>query len=228
MSTHYSIRRTVPALLLAALAAAAAPAQSELDDEHARTLYALGVRCGNQLIDFALTPEELASVERGIRDVVSYREVAVNAGAYRERIRVLREERRPAAVAFEASASRDFVERRAGEPGAERVPPGFLMFELRPGSGPRARASDTVRMHFHGRLRDGTVFDSSVERGAPILAPLAKLVPCWREALKRMRVGGKSRIVCPPETAYGEKGTPRVPGGAALDIEVELLAIAPG
>jgi FKBP-type peptidyl-prolyl cis-trans isomerase FkpA len=80
-------------------------------------------------------------------------------------------------------------------------------------------------VHYHGTLRDGTVFDSSVDRGEPISFPLSGVISCWTEGVQKIKVGGKSKLVCPSETAYGDQGSGSIPGGAALAFEVELLAI---
>jgi FKBP-type peptidyl-prolyl cis-trans isomerase FkpA len=82
-----------------------------------------------------------------------------------------------------------------------------------------------VRVHYHGTLRDGTVFDSSVERNEPISFPLNGVIACWTEAVQKIKVGGKARLVCPSDTAYGDQGQGSIPAGAALAFEVELLAI---
>jgi FKBP-type peptidyl-prolyl cis-trans isomerase FkpA/FKBP-type peptidyl-prolyl cis-trans isomerase FklB len=83
-----------------------------------------------------------------------------------------------------------------------------------------------VRVHYEGTLPDGTVFDSSRERGEPATFPMRGLIACWTEALQAMRVGGRSRVVCPPELAYGERGAPPViRPGATLVFDIELLAI---
>ncbi len=98
----------------------------------------------------------------------------------------------------------------------------------RRGTGESPGATDTVSVHYHGTLRDGTVFDSSVDRGTPASFPLNRVVPCWTEGLQLMKVGGKSRLVCPSGIAYGDQGRPGIPGGAALVFEVELLSIDGG
>ena len=82
-----------------------------------------------------------------------------------------------------------------------------------------------MKVHYHGTLRDGTVFDSSVQRGEPISFPLSGVIPCWTEGVQKMKVGGKAKLVCPSDTAYGDGGQGPIPGGAALMFEVQLLAI---
>ena len=86
-----------------------------------------------------------------------------------------------------------------------------------------------MKVHYHGTLRDGTVFDSSVQRGEPISFPLGGVIPCWTEGVQKMKVGGKAQLVCPPGIAYGERGAGngKIPPNATLRFEVELLEINP-
>ena len=94
------------------------------------------------------------------------------------------------------------------------------------GTGPRPSATDTVVTHYHGTLTDGTVFDSSVERGSPASFPVNRVIAGWTEALQMMGVGAKWRLVIPPELAYGERGAGgAIPPKATLVFEVELLEI---
>ncbi len=88
------------------------------------------------------------------------------------------------------------------------------------------KATDTVKVHYHGTLLDGTVFDSSVERGQPISFPLNRVIPGWTEGLQLMKVGDKFKFVIPPNLAYGENSpSPKIPPNSTLVFEVELLGI---
>ena len=121
-----------------------------------------------------------------------------------------------------------FLDRAATEPGAIRSSSGLVFRTLKPGDGPSPKATDRVKVHYHGTFTDGAVFDSSVERGQPATFPLDKVIPCWTEGVQKMHVGEKARLVCPPYIAYGDRGAPpNVPGGSTLVFEVELLAIEP-
>lgn len=114
----------------------------------------------------------------------------------------------------------------AGGGDAEVTDSGLRITTLREGTGESPEARDTVQVHYHGTFEDGEVFDSSVERGQPAVFPLYRVIPCWTEGLQRMKVGGKARLVCPPEIAYGKQGAPpKIPPDATLSFEVELLDI---
>jgi len=125
-----------------------------------------------------------------------------------------------------AADPKAYLEKAAAEPGAVRTPSGLIYRELRAGSGGSPRASDAVTVNYRGTLVDGTEFDSSYKRNEPATFPLGQVIPCWTEGVQKMKVGGKSQLVCPASIAYGEQGSPpTIPGGATLIFEVELLRI---
>ncbi|HUJ22065.1 MAG TPA: FKBP-type peptidyl-prolyl cis-trans isomerase [Bryobacteraceae bacterium] len=122
--------------------------------------------------------------------------------------------------------SQAYLDKAAGEPGAVRTASGLVYRELRAGTGASPAANDTVKVHYRGTLVDGTEFDSSYKRNEPAQFPLNQVIPCWTEGVQKMKVGGKSRLVCPSSIAYGDRGSPPViPGGATLIFEIELLGI---
>ena len=130
------------------------------------------------------------------------------------------------AVAEETNAGRKYLEQAAKSKEAVKTASGAIVIMLKNGTGPSPTRSNTVKVHYTGKLIDGKVFDSSVERGKPATFPLGRVIPCWTEGVQKMKVGGKARLVCPPETAYGAQGAPpAVPPNAVLDFEVELLSI---
>jgi len=104
---------------------------------------------------------------------------------------------------------------------------GLVYQSLREGSGASPAASDRVKVHYRGTLPDGREFDSSYARKEPAEFPLDRVIPCWTEAVQRMKVGGKARLRCPPSIAYGERGAGQglIPPNATLVFEVELLDI---
>jgi FKBP-type peptidyl-prolyl cis-trans isomerase FkpA len=119
-----------------------------------------------------------------------------------------------------------YLDKAAAQPGAVRTNSGLVYRELRAGSGESPKASDTVTVHYRGTLVDGTEFDSSYKRNEPAQFPLSQVIPCWTEGVQKMKVGGKSELVCPASIAYGDRGSPPViPGGATLIFQVELLKI---
>lgn len=103
---------------------------------------------------------------------------------------------------------------------------GITITTIKEGTGPSPEASDTVKVHYRGTFADGKEFDSSYKRGQPTTFPLGRVIPCWTEGVQTMKVGGKVKLICPPNLAYGSKGVGGViPPDATLNFEVELLGI---
>ena len=104
---------------------------------------------------------------------------------------------------------------------------GLVYQSLKEGSGASPAASDTVKVHYRGTFPDsGKEFDSSYKRGEPIEFPLSGVIPCWTEGVQKMKPGGKAKLVCPPNIAYGARGAGGViPPNATLNFEVELIAV---
>ncbi len=221
---HFTLAAPVAAIaLFAAGAAMAADAESMTEDE--KVFYYLGTAMSANLAPLSLTDEELNLVERGLRDALQGTAVELDAATYGQKLNTVAQERMAAGALREETASREYIARMAAEPGAVTTESGIVILELEPGAGESPTADSTVKAHYHGTLRDGTVFDSSVQRGQPFTSSLARVIPCWREAIPTIKEGGKSKITCPPDLAYGDRGSGSIPGGSALTFEVELLEI---
>nr|WP_316641014.1 FKBP-type peptidyl-prolyl cis-trans isomerase [uncultured Roseateles sp.] len=114
----------------------------------------------------------------------------------------------------------------AKEPGAVVSETGMVYRSLREGTGASPLATDNVKVHYRGTLPDGTEFDSSYKRGEPASFPLNRVIKCWTEGVQRIKVGGKAKLTCPPNIAYGPRAVGGViPANATLVFEVELLEI---
>jgi FKBP-type peptidyl-prolyl cis-trans isomerase FkpA len=197
----------------------------ELSNDDERILYALGVVLADNIANLNLTGDEVAFVMAGMRDTIGGAEPLVDIETYGPRIQGFANQRIQAGVDEEKAASAAFADEIAAEPGAERTESGIVFVPMTEGDGDNPTASDTVTVHYHGTLRDGSVFDSSVDRGQPATFSLGGVIPCWTEGVQKIRVGGKAKLLCPAEIAYGDAGRPGIPGGAALLFEVELLSI---
>jgi FKBP-type peptidyl-prolyl cis-trans isomerase FkpA len=195
------------------------------DEEKA--FYAIGTALAGNLQQFKpISDREIELVVQGLRDVVGDKVLAVEQQEGGALIRTMMQARQEKAAQLESSAAASFLAAEAAKPGAKKTESGLIITNLKPGSGPSPTATNTVRVHYHGMLRDGSVFDSSVDRGQPAEFALNKVIPCWTEGVALMKVGGKSRLVCPAEIAYGSRGAPpRILPGAALSFEVELIEI---
>ena len=124
------------------------------------------------------------------------------------------------------AGTNDAINKAAKEKGAVKTPSGMVYLSLRDGKGKSPSASSTVEVNYRGTLTNGKEFDSSYKRNQSISFPLTGVIPCWTEGVQMMKVGGKARLVCPPELAYGSRGAGSdVPPNATLIFEVELLSI---
>ena len=195
------------------------------DDEKA--VYALGAMLGTRFVQpLHLLPAELELLRKGLADTAQGGKPEFPIDEWAPKIDALARSRVAAGAPAEKEKSRTFREAAEREPGAVKTSSGLIFRTLQPGSGKSPGASDVVRVHYHGTLTDGTVFDSSVQRGQPAEFPLNQVIPCWTEGVQRMKVGEKARLVCPSEVAYGDRGAPpNIPGGATLIFDVELLSI---
>lgn len=129
-------------------------------------------------------------------------------------------------AALPVQAQNAVLDAAAKEPGAVVTASGLVFRALQEGQGASPSATDTVRVHYRGLFPDGREFDSSYTRGAPASFPLNRVIPCWTEGLQRMKVGGKARLTCPSQIAYGERGAGGViPPHATLLFDVELLGV---
>ena len=130
------------------------------------------------------------------------------------------------ASASPAWAADAVTQAAAKEAGAVVTPSGLVYRSLKDGTGASPKASDKVTVHYRGTFPDGREFDSSYKRNQPIDFPLNGVIPCWTEGVQRMKVGGKAKLTCPPDIAYGARGAGGViPPNATLLFEVELLGV---
>lgn len=118
-----------------------------------------------------------------------------------------------------------YREENGKKPGVTTTASGLQIEHLKEGTGASPLATSKVKVHYVGTLIDGTKFDSSVDRGEPIEFPLDGVIKGWTEGLQMMKVGGKARLVIPPEIGYGARGQGPIPPNATLVFEVELLDI---
>jgi FKBP-type peptidyl-prolyl cis-trans isomerase FkpA len=224
MRTRTAFFVAVAALLVSASIAKAAGPDLKTDED--KTFYALGLAIGPQLAPFGLSAAELELVKAGLSDAVLNKEKKVDLKEVMPKVQQLAQSRAAAAAADEKKAGQAFLEKAAAEKGAKKTASGLIYSETKPGTGEQPKVTDKVKVHYKGTLTDGTVFDSSIDRGEPATFPLNGVIKCWTEGVQLMKVGGKSKLVCPSDIAYGDHGSPpKIKPGATLVFEVELLEI---
>src|SRR6266436_3598227 len=164
--------------LILATAVDAAAAEPKLETEEQKTLYALGLTINRSLSPFNLSPSELELVEAGLADGSLHKTPKVDLETYGPKFNRSREVRAAGVPAAEKKTGRVFVDQAAREPGATKTASGLIMIPITPGTGATPKATDTVTVKYEGRLTDGTVFDSSMQRGESATVPLNGVIKC--------------------------------------------------
>ena len=212
---------------------AAPPPPAGLDfvksTEEQKAFYVMGVMLGRNLARWQLQDEELTWVMDGLKDGARQKDPKVNLTEFGPRLAHVEQLRMGLLAAPEKEKHKPFLAQEAAKPGATVAPNGLIFFSLSEGQGPSPGPNDAVAVHYTGTLPDGKKFDSSYDRGQPVQFQLSRVIPCWTEGLQKMKAGGKARLVCPSELAYGDAGSPpAIPPGTPLVFEVELLGVAKG
>jgi len=217
------VRLLAVALALAGVTAARA-ADPQTDDQKA--FYALGYNLARQLGNLGLTEPELDFVKQGLTDGALGKPKKIDVDAMGPKLQEIAKARMASAADAEKKKGKDALDKAAAEKGAVKLDSGVVYLETQPGKGESPKATDKVKVHYKGTLLDGTEFDSSYKRNQPAEFPLNGVIKCWTEGVQKMKVGGKAKLVCPSDTAYGDRGAPpNIKPGATLVFEVELLDI---
>ncbi len=211
----------LPAVLLAQTPAPKTP--KPMTDEE-KIIYSIGLSLYRSLGQFDFSPAELDLVKNALTDAAAGKP-AVDLQAWGPKIQELATARGARLAEKQKELSVAFLSKAAAEAGAQKTESGLVYREVRAGTGASPKATDNVKVHYRGTLVDGSEFDSSYKRGEPAEFPLDGVIKCWTEGVQKMKVGGKSVLVCPANLAYGDEGTPGIPGGATLVFEIELLEI---
>jgi FKBP-type peptidyl-prolyl cis-trans isomerase FkpA/FKBP-type peptidyl-prolyl cis-trans isomerase FklB len=202
---------------------AAAP---EPTTEEQKTLYALGLAVNQSLSNFSLSEAEFEIVKSGITDGFLKRPPKVDLQAFGLKISELQQARALVIAEAEKKAGAAFLAKVAAESGAKKTEAGAILKTIKEGNGATPKVTDMVKVHYQGTLIDGTVFDSSAKQGEPAMLRVNEMSKCWVEGMQQIKVGGKSKLVCPSSLAYRDKGLPPlIKPGATLVFEIELIEI---
>ena len=198
-------------------------------EERKKVLYALGAMVAQRtpLAQAGLDEAELAEVMAGFSDATLGNPLKFPTAENMPKVDQFLKERAKIRGEQEKEKGQKYLEEQAKAPGAQKTASGLIYFETQAGTGAQPTPADTVKVHYKGTLINGTEFDSSYKRGTPAEFPLGGVIKCWTEGVAKMKVGGKARLVCPSDIAYGERGAGgSIPPNAVLNFEVELIGIA--
>ena len=204
--------------------------EPKVETEDQKIMYAVGLGLAESSISNLkgqLSAEELDLIAKGFKDAMLNKERVVSLQEYGPKLAEALNARLAKVAEGKKAEGKSFLDKAAAESGAVKTPSGLVYKELAAGTGPQPGPTAKVRVHYTGSFINGEVFDSSVQKGQPAEMSLQEVFPGWAEGVQMMKVGGKAKLVIPPELAFGDRGVPQrgVPPGATLIFEVELLGI---
>ncbi|HRL93516.1 MAG: FKBP-type peptidyl-prolyl cis-trans isomerase [Pseudomonas sp.] len=217
------------ALVSLVLAGCDSQTSAELKTPAQKASYGIGLNMGKSLAQEGMDDLDSQAVAQGIEDAIGKKEQKLKDDELVEAFAFLqkRAEERMAALNDEAAkAGKKFLEDNAKRDGVKTTASGLQYEIVTKAEGAQPKATDVVSVHYEGRLTDGKVFDSSIQRGSPIDLPVSGVIPGWVEALQLMHVGEKAKLYIPSELAYGAQSpSPAIPANSVLVFDLELLSI---
>lgn len=188
--------------------------------------YALGLSIGNNFQNSGINNLQVEDFVKGLKDVLSEAQPEISYDEAKQVINDYFMNLQKERLELNKKAGEEFLNINKGKAGVVTLPSGLQYQVLKQGEGTKPTASDKVKCHYHGTLINGTVFDSSVQRGEPAVFGVSQVIPGWVEALQLMPVGSKWRLFIPSNLAYGEHGAgDAIEPNSALVFDVELLDI---
>jgi FKBP-type peptidyl-prolyl cis-trans isomerase FkpA/FKBP-type peptidyl-prolyl cis-trans isomerase FklB len=214
----------VTLLCLGTTSAFAAASEPTTDEQ--KTFYALGLAINQSLSNFSLSEPEFELVKAGLADGFFRRPPKVDLKAFGQKISELQQARASVIAEAEKKVGAAFLTKALAESGAKKTESGAVLITIKEGKGATPKIADMVKVYVLGTLVDGTVFDDSGKQGNPLTLRVNEVSKCWVEGLQQMKVGGKSKLICPSNLAYRDKGLPPlIKPGATLVFEIELLEV---
>ncbi len=213
-------------LFSSALLAQAGQAQ-KTDASNEKVLYSLGYLLGDNVKKQLILENEddYKSFSQGMRDSLLGRKSQTNLDEYKPLIAKKYQEDKATLDAKRKVAQDEYLAAVKKDKKSKTLSNGAVIQIEKRGKGKSPKAADTVKVHYTGKMLDGTVFDSSVARGTPAEFPLNGVIPCWTIGLQEMKPGAKATLYCPPDTAYGSRQAGPIEPNSLLIFDVELLEI---
>ena len=188
--------------------------------------YALGLSIGNNFQNSGINDLQIEDFVKGLKDILGGQTPEISYDEAKQVINDYFMKLQKEKFEINKKAGEEFLNINKGKAGVVTLPSGLQYQVLQKGEGPKPTASDKVKCHYHGTLINGTVFDSSVQRGEPAVFGVSQVIPGWVEALQLMPVGSNWRLFIPSDLAYGEHGAGEaIEPNSALVFDVELLDI---
>ena len=188
--------------------------------------YAIGLGIGQNLSSMGIGNLAVDDFAQAIKDVLEGNQTAISHNEAREIVNKYFEELEAKMGAVAIEQGQAFLEENKKGPGVVVLPSGLQYEIIKEGTGKKPKATDQVRCHYEGTLIDGTLFDSSVQRGEPAVFGVNQVIPGWVEALQLMPEGSKWKLYIPSELGYGARGAGEmIPPHSTLIFEVELLEV---
>lgn len=173
--------------------------------EEEKTFYSIGAMFGSRLTTLEMSDAELDSLTAGLRDAAKGAKQKADPMAYQEQIQNMFKSRMEKQASSVKKQGEDFLENFVKTEGATKTESGLAYKVITEGTGATPKETDIVKVHYHGTLINGEVFDSSVERGQEVSFPLNRVIRGWTEGVQLMKVGGKTKFVIPADLAYGDR-----------------------
>lgn len=219
----------LPVFAVAQDTPAAAPAGDTQESvaERNKMLYSLGFLLGDNLKRQLVLDNEddYKALSQGMRDSLLNKKSQTDLEKYKPQIIQKYQDDAKTISAKREAAQKEYLENFQKEKGVKTLDNGTMIKLSRPGKGRTPKADERVRVHYTGTLIDGTKFDSSRDRGEAFETRLTDVIPCWTKALQQMKKGARATIVCPADTAYGNRPVGQIPPNSALTFDVEMIEL---
>lgn len=201
--------------------------QKTTDESSEKVLYSLGYLMGNNVKNQLILEDEddYKSFSQGLRDSLLNRKSQTNLEDYKPLITKKYQEDKATLAAKRKAAQDDYLKQVKKDKKSKVLSNGAVIQIEKKGKGKTPKPTDTVKVHYTGKLLDGNIFDSSVKRGVPAEFPLNGVISCWTAGLQEMKPGAKATLYCPPDTAYGNMQAGPIEPNSLLIFDVELIEV---